>query len=317
MLEEYLAKRNIVKITSGAGTEDADYIYRLVRLYCIAGAEYFDISAHPSSVIAARKAIIDSQTKKEIYVNCSLGIPGDPHADKARISEDRCISCGACLIACKNEAILSNPYSIKYNRCIGCGYCAKNCPCGAIEIFSASCPVETIVPSLLPHGIDSIELHMAGDIEYGKQQWKMLENCFDGILSVHINRTVCSDKMLINLLDHIIYNRKPHTTTIQADGLSMSASDSKDATLQAIAIAQIVDKQNYPAYIISSGGVNHYTMGYMREFNIRCDGIAYATFARNLVKPYINNPNFFDDVNLITEAVALIDRYIFNEGREP
>jgi Fe-S-cluster-containing hydrogenase component 2 len=314
MLKDYLAKRNVVKIASGAGTEDAEYIYKLVRIYTIAGVPYFDISAHPESVIAARKAIKDSGVQNEVYINCSMGIPGDPHADKAKIDPVKCRNCDICYKACKNEAILKDyTYFINYKRCIGCGYCAKKCPNKAITMYSASRPVEDIVPELIPHGVDSLELHMAGDIEYGMMQWKKLEENFKGILSVHINRTVCSDQMLTKMLDEIIYSREPYTTTIQADGLSMSGDDGSEITLQALAIAQIVDMQKYPAYLISSGGTNSKTAGYMKDFKINYDGIAYGTYARNLVKKYLHSPDFFEHPRLVNEAVSLIRKYIFGE----
>lgn len=314
MLSDYLAYRNIVKIASGAGTEDAEYIYKLVKIYALAGVQYFDISAHPESVIAARKAIKDSGTTNEVYINCSMGIPGDPHADKAKIDPKICTNCNICYKSCKNEAIMQgNACSINYKRCIGCGYCARKCPNKAITMFSASHPVEDIVPELTPHGVDSLELHMAGDIEYGMTQWKKLEENFKGILSVHINRTVCSDQMLVKMLDEIVYNREPWTTTIQADGLSMSGDDGPEITLQALAIAQIVDMQKYPAYLISSGGTNSKTARYMKDFKINYDGIAYGTYARNLVKQYLHTPDFYERPVLIKQAIAIIRRHLFGE----
>lgn len=318
MLKDLLETRNVVKIASGAGTEDAEYIYKLVRLYSLAGVQYFDISAHAESVIAARRAIKDSGTSNKVYINCSMGIPGDPHADKAKISHNQCIHCGKCFRVCKNDAIiednsdlLHSKYMVNYKRCIGCGQCAKVCPTKAATMFSASRPVEDIVPELIPHGVDSLELHMAGDIEYGMAQWHKLEENYKGILSVHINRTVCSDQMLKKMLDEIVYNREPYSTTIQADGLSMSGDDGSEITLQALAIAQIVDMQKYPAYLISSGGTNSKTATYMKEFKIKFDGIAYGTYARNIVKKYFNIPGFFDNPSLVQEAVQVIKSHIF------
>lgn len=54
-----------------------------------------------------------------------------------RISEDRCVGCGACAWAClfgvpkqTEDSIL---YTIDKDKCVGCGHCEKLCPNGAIE----------------------------------------------------------------------------------------------------------------------------------------------------------------------------------------
>lgn len=317
MLKDYLEEGNIIKIASGCGTEDAEYIEKLVRLYSLAGVRYFDISARPSSVIAAREGARKAGKLDDIFINVSMGIKGDPHADKAKIHYSMCSSCGACVRACKNEAILGPPLvDIVNSRCIGCGQCAKVCPRNAIEMYSAAKPVRELVEPLKELGVDSIELHMAGDIDEAMEQWRELQDCFPGILSAHINRTMCGDKRLLKALKEICDNREPYTTTIQADGLSMSGDEGPETTLQAVAISQIIDMVKLPAYIIPSGGTNHHTARYLREFNIKYTGIAYGTFARNIVKEYLNTEGFFDNPVLVAEACKIIHKFIFNEGKD-
>ncbi|MBD7911652.1 MULTISPECIES: sulfite reductase subunit C [Clostridium] len=51
-------------------------------------------------------------------------------------NRDRCISCGACVRACKKkstEALHMENYKIErdHDKCIGCGECVMNCPTGA------------------------------------------------------------------------------------------------------------------------------------------------------------------------------------------
>jgi Fe-S-cluster-containing hydrogenase component 2 len=315
-LLQYLDTGDIVKIASGCGTEDPAYIEKLVRLYSLAGVRYFDISARPESIIAARRGIELAGKTGEVFINVSMGIKGDPHADKAKIDSRECVNCGKCLTSCKNEAIipLSDSMTVNGRRCIGCGQCAKACAYGAVTMFSASRPVDEVVPPLVALGVDSIELHMAGDIDHAVEEWKRLEACFDGVLSAHVNRTMCGDKRLLAELGKIVSRRKPYTITIQADGLSMGGDEGAETTLQAIAISQIIDMAGFPVYIIPSGGTNHLTARYLCAFKVKYAGIAYGTFARNIVKDHLNDPSLFQNKARLVDALRIIQQYIFNEG---
>lgn len=309
MLLDYLEKNKkgqIVKIACGAGTQDPLYIENFVRIYTMAGVRFFDISAHQFSVDAARRGIEKANVKHDVYLNVSIGIPGDPHADKAMVKQSKCVNCRRCLHICPNEAIAQHPStcSVIYARCVGCGKCQTVCPVGAITMYSEAKPATEIIPVLT--GIDAVELHMEGDIKYGIGQWAELEKCYSGPLSVHINRRACGDKELLETLHTLIDHRAPWTTMIQADGMSMRGGDGINTTLQAIAIMQIIEAEHFPAYTIASGGTNTYTPCYMREFDIPFGGVAYGTYARNLVRAFISEKDPFANQIAVDAVISRI-----------
>lgn len=314
MLQEYLDTHNdgkIVKIACGAGTQDPRYIENFIRIYAMAGVQFFDISAHQSSVEAARRGIQKANVAHDIYLNVSIGIPGDPHADKAKVVQSRCVNCRRCFKICPNEAIETHPIScsVVYARCVGCGKCKTVCPVDAIQMYSEAKPVEEVIPPLF--NIDAVELHMEGDIEYGIRQWEALERCYPGLLSVHINRRACGDVKLIDTLHELIDHRAPWSTMIQADGMSMRGGDGMNTTLQALAIMQIIANEKLPAYTIASGGTNEYTAPYMREFGIPFGGVAYGTFARNIVRDFLRLDDPFGNADAVRSTIETIQQKIF------
>jgi ferredoxin len=54
----------------------------------------------------------------------------------ARINEDTCTACGACIQVCPVEAIKLDFGSVKVdpNQCTGCGTCVEECPVEAVSL---------------------------------------------------------------------------------------------------------------------------------------------------------------------------------------
>lgn len=308
--KDYLASTPFVpKLVCGAGNEDAKEVESLVRLYSLAGFKYFDLSAKAEIIEAAQRGLELSGNPG--YLNISVGIAGDPHANKATIGEG-CIGCYVCSKTCPNAAIKSDrgQFSVIAERCVGCGRCKEACPTSAISMYTVAKPVAQIVPPLVnKYDIASVELHMVGDKVEGAKQWMDLNKSFGGILSLCIDRSLYSDKDLIDRIKWCIKDREPYTTIIQADGCPMSGDASEGTTLQAVAIAQIVERAKLPVYLMVSGGTNQYTRKSLETNEIHYKGIAYGTYARQLVRDFIQQEDLYSmqSAFLLQDALGEIE----------
>lgn len=73
---------------------------------------------------------------RSAYVACNGG-------SRAHGCHYGCMSCGACIEACKKEAIFYNEWGVARvdeARCIGCGLCIKACPQDIIHIHMKDNP---------------------------------------------------------------------------------------------------------------------------------------------------------------------------------
>jgi electron transport complex protein RnfB len=69
----------------------------------------------------------------------------------ARVDQDLCSGCGACLERCQMEAVyLDDDWAvIDLKRCVGCGLCVTTCPTKAMSLSPKPRP-EHYVPPLRP-----------------------------------------------------------------------------------------------------------------------------------------------------------------------
>ena len=301
-MKELLENRCFFKLVCGAGNESVEEVRRLVKLYSDAGCKVFDLSAKPEIVEAA------SAGK---YKCVSVGIKGDPHILKAKINS-KCINCGKCAKICFNDAITLNPAKITEERCLGCGKCAKICPVNAIDLVSKDIDLKQVLPKLLPYGVDCIELHATTeDEEETDSKWDIINSIYDGILSICIDRLNLGNKQVIARIKRLIKSRKPYSTIIQADGIPMSGSDdSYKTTLQTVAMAEIIQNENLPVYLVLSGGTNTKTLKLAKLCGINYHGIAAGSYARKIVKDYISAPDFWDNDKLYSKALNTAKLYL-------
>ncbi len=303
MLKDLLEAKKCFKLVCGAGNEDVNDVERLVALYAKAGCRFFDLSASEEVVDAAKRGL-EFAGVEDAYLCVSVGIKNDPHVNKAVVDYDKCISCYSCDAVCPQKAI--KYAKVKKNRCIGCGKCAKICPKGAISYVSEEKDLKEVLPPLIAKGIDCIELHAMGlNDEEIIQKWNYINEIFDGILSICTSRGKLSDEKLVERVKKLICGRTPYTTIVQTDGFPMSGGkDDYKTTLQAVATAEIVQNENMPVYLMLSGGTNSKTAELARMCGIEANGVSVGSFARKIVRKYIERDDF------------LTNEYAFNSALE-
>ena len=217
MLKELLDSKKCFKLVCGAGNEDAVEVEKLVALYSAAGCKFFDVSAKPEIVDAAKRGL----QGREGYICVSVGIQGDPHVRKAQIDYEKCSECHKCEEICPQKTI--SYCKVKQIRCIGCGKCEQVCKSNAISFVSESKNINEVLPPLIEKGIDCIELHAMNDNEVETfAKWACINNHYDGILSICTARGKLSDEKMIEQIKKMIERREDYSTIVQADGYPMS-----------------------------------------------------------------------------------------------
>ncbi|MBR1424161.1 4Fe-4S binding protein [bacterium] len=305
MLENLLKRGNCFKLVCGAGNEEIEEVKRLVYIYALAGCRFFDLSANKDVILAAKEALKETNIN-DAYLCVSVGIKGDPHSNKAVINYDRCVNCASCESICPQNAI--HYAKVKKNKCIGCGRCWKVCPRSAISYVSEEKKLDEVLPEIIKEGIDCIEFHVVGQDENEIfSKWHYIKENFDGLLSICICRTKLSDEALIDRISRMTKDRQPYSTIIQADGFPMSGGkDDFQSTLQAVATSQIVNNANLPIYLLISGGTNSKTSELAKMCQIPYHGIAIGSYARKIVRKYIDRPDFWTNSYIIDEAIEIV-----------
>ena len=302
MLKELLDSKKCFKLVCGAGNEDVLEVEKLVKLYSLAGCKFFDLSAKPEIVDAAKRGLED----REGFLCISVGLKGDPHIRKARIDFEKCSACHKCEEVCPQQAI--SHCKVKYKeRCIGCGRCFEVCTHGAVSYVEENLDLGNVLPPLIEKGIDCIELHTMNEDDFDSfEKWEYISGIFDGILSICTSRGNLSETRMINRIKKMIEGRKPYTTIVQADGFPMSGGrDDYKTTLQAVATAEIVQNEKLPVYIMLSGGTNSKTAELAQLCAINYSGIAIGSFARKIVKQYIERSDFLTNKDVFNEALKI------------
>lgn len=306
MLKDIFEQKKGFKLVCGAGNEDAEEVEKLVTIYALAGCRFFDLCAKSEIIDAAKRGIKNSNPKEKCFICVSVGIDGDPHITKANINKDACISCGACKNICEHDAIVYNrQFEIKKERCLGCGQCSNICPKNAIKMESQLIDYKEILPELIKKGIDCIEFHAISENEKDvDEKWEIINNLFDGMLCISLDRSELGDKKLKERVERMIKNRAPYTTIIQADGIAMSGNDDEyGTTLQAVATAQLFQNSKLPVYIMMSGGTNTKSTELAKLCGVKPHCLAVGSFARKIVKEYL--PNIYDDEESMNKAVQI------------
>ncbi len=313
MLKDLLEAKKCFKLVCGAGNEDALEVEKLVTIYSLAGCNFFDVCAKPEIVDAANKGLKNAGIFEDRYLCVSVGIDGDPHITKAVINQEKCVKCGKCKLICPHDAIIElDKYKVKKARCIGCSLCAKNCPHKAIEMESQLMDYDEVLPKLIEKDIDCIEFHAISDNEYDvDKKWNIINTLFDGMLCISLDRSGLGDNKLIERVKRMLKSRAPYTTIIQADGVAMSGNDDEyGTTLQAVATAQLFQNSDLPLYIMMSGGTNTKSTELAKLCGVKPHCLAVGSYARKIVKKYLEMEDILDNQTKLDEAVKLAKNLI-------
>jgi len=220
-------------------------------------------------------------------------MPGDPHVRKARILQEACTQCNACIPVCPTEAIPTSLVVIE-SRCIGCGACAVACQDDAVGYAHQEIETERVLQACLAAGAENIELHAAvRDHEPVLKEWELITHLVPThFVSVCLDRRYLSNHELQTRIERML-EHAPERMIVQADGIPMSGGrDDYNTTLQAVATADIVAKTKLPVYLLLSGGTNGKTGELARACGVPFAGISIGTFARHLIYEFINHPAF-------------------------
>ena len=294
----YLENNKIFKLILGAGNSNYEEITKLITLYSSVGCRFFDIEASIEALKAYKEGIKDC--KNDCFVCISVGANQDPHLTKCKIDIEKCVNCKKCENICLQNAL--NNCLIDEKKCIGCKKCKNICPNSAIIEYQKIKEWEEFLPELFDK-VDCIEFHMiSNNIEEIDKKWDYLCSNFKGVLSICTDRSKLSDEDLVKQLKKMIKiaNRK---IIIQADGNPMTGGkDDYLTTFQALATADIINKNNINCYLIMSGGTNSKTSELASLIGVKNNGVAIGSFARKIVKEYTSHPDF------------LLNKEIFNQG---
>lgn len=317
MCVDLLQKNRFFKLVCGAGNEDVESVKRHVFVYAKAGCKVFDLSAK-KEILESAKEGAELSGMKNIHYCISVGIKGDPHISKAGVNNSLCLKCGNCARNCPNNAICL-PNIIDEKKCIGCGLCTKKCPSGAISMCEKDTDIKEVLPDLVKNGADILELHIMGhdkkDLDY---KWKLINECNPKLASICVDRKNMGNDEILKCISKMIEPRKPYTTIIQADGVPMSGGeDNYKTTLQAVAMAEIIQNANLPVYIVLSGGTNSKTMELCHQCEIHPNGVAIGSWARKIVKPYLSLPDFWRNTEAQDRAVELASKLIQTNFNPP
>ena len=307
--KNFLDNKNCLKIICGAGNKDLKEITNLCALYAAAGCRFFDLNASAETIKAAKEGIRFVNKDEDCFLCASVGTKDDPHFVKCGIKPDKCSGCGECADNCPQKAITKTggKYFINKDSCIGCTRCMDVCKHGAVKSYYEEMSLPDIIPQLINEGIDCLEYHIITD---NKKEiydgWKTITDLYKGPVSVCLDRSKLGNEDVIKCLKEMKASCN-NLFMVQADGAPMSGGkDDYRTTLQAVAMADIIDKADITPYIFISGGTNSKTKKLAELCSIDATGISIGSYARKIVKDYIKDENFLTNKDLFNKALEVI-----------
>lgn len=301
MLKELLEKGKVFKLICGATNLDTQQIESLIRIFGLAGCRFFDVSCTKNAIRAAKKSLLEIENA---YLCASIGVSEDAHLKKAQIDKKNCKNCQKCNEICPQNAIKNQ--EIDKNKCVGCQMCKKVCPQDCITFENAIFDLDKAIKIAKEENVDCIELHCSiKDKTTIIKAFEKINRQFEKIISISIDRSKLGDDELLKLLTEMVNTRESYTTIIQAEGYPVAGGkNTLGTTLQTIATAELITRQQIPAYVFLSGGVNEKSFSLAKACDVGVCGIAMGSYARKFVKEFLNK-DFKKEPEMFKKAVEL------------
>ncbi|MDX2271121.1 MAG: LdpA C-terminal domain-containing domain [Cyanobacteriota bacterium] len=310
-----------VKLICGASFHHLPSISNLALIYTLAGVDCIDLAADPAVVKAAQQGITWAKTLRP-----DVGIPllmasfhdgEDPHFRKARLLDSYCPpNCPQpCLRVCPPQAIQTQPstyqVSIQTDLCYGCGRCQPVCPHQLIGTEGYHLAADRLLPPLLAVGIRALEIHtQPGRLAEFQQLWQHLQ---PWLRQLHLLSISCPDGAdlvaYLGSLLTLMQPADPPPLIWQTDGRPMSGDIGAGTTKATLRLAQKVAQMGLPGYIQLAGGTNAATLPQIKS-DVEIAGIAYGSYARQLVAFAADHPNLLAEADLLQEAIDQASRLI-------
>ena len=127
--------------------------------------------------------------------------------------------------------------------------------------------------------------------------------------SLCIDRSKLGNEGVIKRIKNLITDDKK--IIIQADGYPMSGGqDDYKSTLQAVAMAEIIQNANLPVYILLSGGTNSKSLEFSKLCNVNINGVAIGSFARKIIKEYVSREDFLENEEIFNKALDIAKKLV-------
>ncbi|MEO1131956.1 MAG: LdpA C-terminal domain-containing domain [Cyanobacteria bacterium J06639_1] len=283
----------------GASFHHLPSIRTLAFIYTIAGVDCIDVAADPAVVRAARAGIAlalerDARASAP-WVMASFNDGSDPHFRKVSLLSTSCPSdcLQPCVAACPPGAIAVTGHraEVSSDLCYGCGRCLPLCPPQLLAASDRTIAAGDVMPSLVAAGIQAIELHtQVGRRDEFARLWQQCQPWVDRLELVAAS---CGDgeglEAYLRDLEQLMQPRSPHLIW-QIDGRPMSGDIGGGATRAAVRLAAKVAEMRLPGSLQLAGGTNDSTAAKVRRAGIPVAGIAFGSYARQLVADVCQAP---------------------------
>ena len=288
------------KLICGASYQDTASIEPLSWVFTLAGVNCIDVCADPAVVAAAERGIQRAGTPPPLLM-VSLNDDTDPHFRKAHFDPQVCPpDCPRpCERVCPVQAITTA--GVDGSRCYGCGRCLELCPYQYITARTYVHRPAAVIALLQNQPIAALEIHTQTGHEHSfAHLWQELQPWVQRLQVLAIS---CPDHPQVIPYLWNLYNiitPLPCALIWQADGRPMSGDIGAGTTWATIRLAQKILDQGPPGFVQLAGGTNQATWPLVQKLNLPVHGVAYGSYARKLLQPYLQN---LDDADILAVAV--------------